>query len=45
MPVCVCGKKQEIRILTKKPLTASENELKLNGRAESAKLRTAEKID
>ncbi|MDR1939198.1 MAG: 16S rRNA (cytosine(1402)-N(4))-methyltransferase RsmH [Clostridiales bacterium] len=44
MPVCTCGKKQEIKILTKKPLTASAGELKINGRAESAKLRIAEKI-
>lgn len=43
-PVCVCGKKQEIEIITKKPVTASEKELAENGRAESAKLRIAEKI-
>ncbi len=44
LPVCVCGKKQEIKIITKHPLTASEEELKINGRAKSAKLRIAEKI-
>lgn len=43
-PQCVCGHKKEIEILTKKPLTASEEELKENGRAASAKLRIAEKL-
>lgn len=43
-PVCVCGKKQEIQIITKKPLTASEAELRENSRAKSAKLRIAERI-
>ncbi len=44
LPVCVCGKKKEIEIITRHPLTASENELKNNSRAKSAKLRVAEKI-
>ncbi len=44
LPVCVCGKKKEIEILTKHPLVASENELRENSRAKSAKLRIAEKI-
>ncbi len=44
LPVCVCGKKKEINILTKHPITASENELLTNSRAKSAKLRIAEKI-
>ena len=44
LPVCVCGKKKEIEILTKKPLTASEEELKINPRAASAKLRIAERV-
>ncbi|MCD8239171.1 MAG: 16S rRNA (cytosine(1402)-N(4))-methyltransferase RsmH [Clostridiales bacterium] len=43
-PVCVCGKKPVIKIITKKPVTAGENELKDNNRAHSAKLRIAEKI-
>lgn len=43
-PVCVCGKKQEIIQITNKPITASESELEKNPRAESAKLRIAEKI-
>ncbi len=44
LPVCVCGKKREVKIITKHPVTASEQELEFNGRARSAKLRIAEKI-
>lgn len=44
LPVCVCGKKKEIEIITKKPITASEEEKELNTRAKCAKLRIAEKI-
>ena len=43
-PVCVCGKKQEIKIITKKPITASARELENNSRGKCAKLRIAEKI-
>lgn len=43
-PVCVCGKKPEIKIVTKKPITASEKELLENSRSKCAKLRIAEKI-
>lgn len=43
-PICVCGNKEIVKTLTKKPLTASESELKENPRAESAKLRIVEKI-
>ena len=43
-PVCVCGKKPEIKIITKKPITASEEELQDNSRSKCAKLRIAEKI-
>lgn len=43
-PVCVCGKKPEIKIITKKPITASDEELELNSRSKCAKLRVAEKI-
>ena len=43
-PVCVCGKKPEIKIITKKPITASEEELEYNSRSKCAKLRIAEKI-
>ena len=44
LPVCVCGKKKEIEIITKRPITASEKELTENSRSKSAKLRIAEKI-
>lgn len=43
-PVCVCGKVPEIKIISKKPVLPSENELGENSRAKSAKLRVAEKI-
>jgi 16S rRNA (cytosine1402-N4)-methyltransferase len=43
VPVCVCGKVSEIKLINKKPIEASEEELKLNKRAESAKLRIIEK--
>ena len=43
-PVCVCGKVKEIELVNKKPITASAEELERNPRAESAKLRIAEKI-
>lgn len=44
LPQCVCGKKREIEILTRKPLTASDEELKYNSRSECAKLRVIRKI-
>jgi 16S rRNA (cytosine1402-N4)-methyltransferase len=44
LPICVCGKKKEIEIITKHPITASEEELEINSRSKSAKLRVAEKI-
>jgi len=43
-PVCVCGNKPKLKIITKKPVTASATELELNSRSKSAKLRVAEKI-
>lgn len=42
-PVCVCGHKPQIKILTKKPILPSESELAINPRSRSAKLRVAEK--
>lgn len=43
-PVCVCNKKQEIKVITKKPVIPSEEEIANNHRSRSAKLRIAEKI-
>ncbi len=43
-PVCVCGKKPVIKIITKKPILPSEEELGINKRSHSAKLRIAQKI-
>ena len=43
-PVCQCEKERRLKILTKKPVLPSENEVGLNYRARSAKLRAAERI-
>lgn len=43
-PVCVCGRKPEIKELTKKPILPSDKELENNPRSRSAKLRVAEKL-
>lgn len=43
-PVCVCGKKPEIKIITKKPILPGDDEIERNSRAKSAKLRIAEKL-
>jgi len=43
-PVCVCGRKADVKKVTGKPVTASEKELNDNPRARSAKLRVLEKL-
>ncbi len=43
-PVCVCGRKPQVQLITRKPITASEAELERNPRARSAKLRICEKL-
>ncbi len=43
-PVCVCGKKPKVTILTRHPIVADQRELAENPRARSAKLRVAERI-
>ncbi len=43
-PVCVCGKKPEVKIITRKPITAGEKELEKNSRSKCAKLRVAERV-
>ncbi len=45
LPQCMCGASKEIEILTRKPLTASENEIAENPRARSAKLRACLKLN
>lgn len=44
LPVCVCGKRKEIEIITKHPIVAGEDEINGNSRSKCAKLRIAEKI-
>ncbi len=43
-PVCVCGRKPQVRVITKKPIVSGEQELRENPRARSAKLRICEKL-
>jgi len=43
-PVCVCGKKPKVEIVTRKPIVASEAELEANPRSRSAKLRVCQRI-
>ena len=44
LPYCVCGAKKSGKIITKKPIIATEKEMKENSRSKSAKLRIFEKI-
>ena len=43
-PVCVCGNRPKVRIISRKPVVSGEEELERNPRARSAKLRIAERI-
>ena len=43
-PVCVCGKTPDIKLVNKKPILPTEQEIEENPRARSAKLRVAEKL-
>lgn len=43
-PVCVCGKKPTVKLITHKPIVAGDAELAVNPRARSAKLRVCEKL-
>ena len=44
-PVCVCGKKPQVKLVNRKPIVASDDELDVNPRSRSAKLRVCEKLD
>ena len=44
LPICVCGHKADLRLITKKPVLPSDEEIKTNSRSASSKLRVAEKI-
>ena len=44
LPVCACGAKEIVKLLTRRPVTASDEELDRNPRSRSAKLRVAEKL-
>jgi 16S rRNA (cytosine1402-N4)-methyltransferase len=44
IPYCVCGKTADVRVLTSKPVSASDEETALNPRSRSARLRAAEKL-
>ena len=43
-PVCVCGKKPQVKLITRKPIVSDQEELDRNPRARSAKLRICEKL-
>lgn len=44
IPVCVCGKKPVVRVITRKPILPGARELEINTRSHSAKLRVCEKL-
>ena len=43
-PVCVCRKKPQVKLITRKPVVSRDEELEYNPRARSAKLRICEKV-
>jgi 16S rRNA (cytosine1402-N4)-methyltransferase len=43
-PVCICGHRRSVRVITRKPITPSDAEVRENPRARSAKFRVAEKL-
>ena len=43
-PVCVCCKKPQVQVITRKPIVSTDEELERNPRARSAKLRVCEKV-
>lgn len=43
-PICICGHKEKGKLVTRKPITATKEELEVNSRSSSAKLRIFEKL-
>jgi 16S rRNA (cytosine1402-N4)-methyltransferase len=43
-PICICGKKRRLKLISRKPIVPSEEEVLRNRRSRSAKMRVAEKI-
>ena len=43
-PVCICGNKPKVKLITRKPIVSGDEELERNPRARSAKLRVCEKL-
>lgn len=43
-PICVCGKKPKVKVITRKPILPTDDEINMNPRSRSAKLRVAEKV-
>jgi 16S rRNA (cytosine1402-N4)-methyltransferase len=44
LPMCVCGKEPLLKVVTRKPVSATDEELEMNKRSKSAKLRAAERV-
>ena len=45
LPVCVCGNKPILKVITRKPVLPSKEEIERNPRSRSAKLRVAQRLD
>ena len=45
LPVCVCGNKPKLEVITRKPIVPSDEEIDANPRARSAKLRVAKRVN
>ena len=43
-PVCICGNQPKVKLITRKPIISGDEELEMNPRARSAKLRVCEKL-
>ena len=42
--MCICGKEPKVKVITRKPIEPTEDEIKMNPRSRSAKLRILEKL-